>query len=185
MPTLTGPCPSIVSLLGGLTRQFAANPFDVMHRLATKTSAEAYMIPVPLFANTASDRQVLASQIGVAEVFERGLGASLLVLGIGEISDESHLRETGMVTEEELAELRASGARGELLGRYFDASGNDVDVSLTARAMSPTVAQLRGRNIVAIAGGTAKVDALKAVLRSGLLRGLVTDEATARGLAGD
>ena len=38
--------------------------------------------------------------------------------------------------------------------------------------------------IVAIAGGAEKVAALGAVLRSGHLSGLITDEATARALVG-
>jgi len=35
------------------------------------------------------------------------------------------------------------------------------------------------RRIVAVAGGAVKVDAIRAVLASGLLNGLITDEATA------
>lgn len=36
--------------------------------------------------------------------------------------------------------------------------------------------------IVAVAGGVEKAEALRAVLRSGLLEGLITDEATGRRL---
>jgi erythritol transport system ATP-binding protein len=39
---------------------------------------------------------------------------------------------------------------------------------------------LRGCRIVAVAGGAVKVDAVRAVLASGLLSGLITDERTAR-----
>ena len=59
-----------VSLLGGLTRNYAANPYDVMHRLAERTCAQAYVMPVPFFANSAEDREVLLEQRGVREVFE-------------------------------------------------------------------------------------------------------------------
>ncbi|TKB31012.1 MAG: sugar-binding transcriptional regulator, partial [Mesorhizobium sp.] len=34
-----------VSLLGGLTRKFSANPHDVIHRVAERTGAEAYVMP--------------------------------------------------------------------------------------------------------------------------------------------
>ena len=54
-----------VSLLGGLTRKFSANPHDVIHRLAERTGAEAYVMPVPMFANTVEDRAVLIGQKGV------------------------------------------------------------------------------------------------------------------------
>ncbi|MEP5517944.1 MAG: sugar-binding domain-containing protein, partial [Bauldia litoralis] len=45
-----------VSLLGGLTRNYSANPHDVMHMLAEKTGAQAYVMPVPFFANSVEDR---------------------------------------------------------------------------------------------------------------------------------
>ena len=66
MPTT--PCTGVkfVSLLGGLTRRFAANPFDVIQRLAEKTGAEAYLLPVPFFANSIADKKVLLSQLGMS-----------------------------------------------------------------------------------------------------------------------
>ena len=50
------------------------------------------------------------------------------------------------------------------------------------RAEPPDSEALRNRMIVAVAGGVEKVEALRAVLRSGLLEGLITDEATGRRL---
>ena len=41
------------------------------------------------------------------------------------------------------------------------------------------------RDTIAIAGGKSKVAAIKAVLASGLIRGLITDERTARALVAD
>ena len=48
-----------VSLMGGFSRRFAANPFDVIHRIAERTGAEAYVMPVPFVLNSAEDRVVL------------------------------------------------------------------------------------------------------------------------------
>ncbi|MGE0725203.1 MAG: sugar-binding domain-containing protein, partial [Alphaproteobacteria bacterium] len=83
-----------------------------------------------------------------------------------------------------LARVRRAGGAGEILGHFFDARGRPVDTDVSRRTLSLTVEELRGRNIVAIAGGAAKVDALRAVLASGLARGLITDERTAGALAG-
>lgn len=176
---------SFVSLIGGLTRKFAANPYDVIHSLAEKTGAEAYLLPVPLFAKSAADKEVFMAQAGVREVFAMSRAASLLLVGIGEVGDHAHLGETGMVTEDEIADLRACGAVGEMLGHYFDAAGREVATGLAGRAMSPAIEALRNRTIVAVAGGMEKVEALRAVLRSGLLEGLITDEATGRSLVAE
>jgi len=185
MPRLHAPGTTIVSLLGGLTRKFAANPFDVIHRLAEKTDSDAYLLPVPLYANTAADKDVLMAQIGVAKVREMWGRATLLLAGIGDVGRYAHLSEVGSVTEAEMDELRRRGAIGEILGHYFDADGAPVPSSLDGRVMAPPLADLQGRMLVAIAGGNGKVRAIAAVLKSGLLKGLIVDEATARRLVED
>lgn len=172
----------VVSLLGGLTRKFAANPFDVIHRIAEKTGLEAYMLPVPLYASRPSDRDVLMAQIGVGEVFELGRTAELLVVGIGGVGELAHLMETSTVTDEEMMELERLGAVGEILGHYLDADGQPVPSSLSERVMSPPISTLKGSNVVGIAGGAEKIDAIRAVLTSGMLKGLITDEVTAQHL---
>jgi DNA-binding transcriptional regulator LsrR (DeoR family) len=174
-----------VSLLGGLTRKFAANPFDVIHRLAERTGAEAYLLPVPVFANSVSDRAVLMQQYGIADVFALAREASLLFVGIGQVSRDGFLVSSGMIKPDELVELKRAGACADLLGHFFGADGRMLDTDLSARATSMSAADLKKHRIVAIAGGGAKVTALRAVLRSGILHGFITDEATAQALVKD
>ncbi len=174
-----------VSLLGGLTRKFAANPFDVIHRLAERTGAEAYLLPVPVFANSVADKAVLMQQYGIADVSALARKASLLIVGIGEVSRDGFLVSSGMIKPDELVELKRVGACADLLGHFFSTDGRMLDIDLSARATSMSAADLRQHRIVAIAGGTAKVTALRAVLRSRVLHGFITDEATAQALVTD
>ncbi len=170
-----------VSLLGGLTRKFAANPFDVIHRLAER----AYLLPVPVFANSVADKAVLMQQYGIADVSALARKASLLIVGIGQISGEGFLVSSGMIKPDEVVELKRVGACADLLGHFFSADGRVLETDLSARATSMSAAELRKHRIVAIAGGQAKVAALRAVLRSRVLHGFITDEATAQALATD
>jgi DNA-binding transcriptional regulator LsrR (DeoR family) len=171
-----------VSLLGGLTRRLAANPFDVIHRLAERTGAEAYVMPVPFFANSVEDKAVLLSQYGVPEVVALARSASLLIAGIGEVNLHAFLASGGMVGAEEIETVAEAGGCGEILGHFFDENGAPVPTELSDRALAPDLDALRGRKIVALAGGTTKVRAVRAILRSHLLYGLITDETTARSL---
>jgi DNA-binding transcriptional regulator LsrR (DeoR family) len=179
LPRLTGVEARFVSLLGGLTRKFAANPHDVIHRLADRTGAEAYMMPVPFTANTVEDREVLMAQRGIAQVFDLARSASLHFIGIGTVEWEASLVATGMIERSEIDEVKRKGGCGEILGRFFDRTGRMVDTSLSRRTLSVDLDDLRAARIVAIAGGATKVDAIAAVLASGRLSGLVTDERTA------
>ncbi len=182
LPRLSASGVRFVSLLGGLTRKFAANPHDVIHRLAERTGAEAYVMPVPFFANTVEDRDVLFLQRGVMEVFDLARGANLLLVGIGTVEREASLVATGMIESSEIEEIRQCGAVGELLGHFFDASGNLIKTTLSERTFTLASEDLKSRRIVAVAGGKVKNHAIRAVLESGLLSGLITDERTARTL---
>jgi DNA-binding transcriptional regulator LsrR (DeoR family) len=174
-----------VSLLGGLTRNYAANPHDVMHRLAEKTGAQAYVMPVPFFANSAEDREVLLAQRGVREVFEMSNGAGLKIVGIGTADSGAQLVASGMIEPREIDEIRAVGGVGEMLGHFFDRKGRVLETTLTTRTLAVDLDGPPSSRIVAIAGGAGKLEAIRCVLMSGRLKGLITDEPTARALAGE
>ena len=183
LPAVPGRGTRFVSVIGGLTRKFAANPFDVIHRLGEKTGCEAYLMPAPIFANSHADREVLKAQLGIAEVMALAETASPILAGIGELTDESFLVGSGMISREERAELKRAGAAGEILGHFFDRDGNAVAKDLTARALSPDLAVLAKNRLAGIAGGATKVAAIRAVLESGIVNELITDETTAAALA--
>ncbi len=181
LPRINAGGVSFVSLLGGLTRNYAANPHDVMHSLAEKTGARAFVLPVPFFARSAADREVVLAQPGVREIFDMSASAGLKLVGIGSTDVGAGLVASGMIEPFEIDEITATGGRGEMLGHFFDADGREVDTSLTARTLSVGFGAGKGR-IVAIAGGADKQAAIRAVLASGRLSGLITDEPTARAL---
>lgn len=171
-----------VSLMGGLTRNFAANPHDVMHRLAEKTGAEAYFMPVPFFANTAEDRQVMLAQRGVPEVTEMAASSGLKFVGIGTAEMTAQTLTAKVIEEQALQDVRDQGGVGELIGHFFDEAGNYVKTELSDRTLSVRLDALRNSRIVAVAGGQEKTRAIGSVLMSGLLDGLITDERSATAL---
>lgn len=182
LPHLDASHARFVSLLGCLTRNYALNPHDVMHRIAEKTGAQAYMMPVPFFANTVEDREVLLSQRGVSEVFSMAADSTVKLVGIGTVEPAAQLVEAGLIAVQEINDISAAGAIGEMLGHFFDARGQRITNGLTARTMGVSLNTRRRENIVALVGGQSKVAATKAVLASGLLSGLITDEQTAQAL---
>ena len=178
LPQLDTPGLRLVSLLGGLPRLRAANPYEMVHLFAERTGAEAWLVPVPFFASSAGDRPVLLAQRGVAEALALACDASLCLVGVGEAGPDAFLCQAGAVTAAEIKELRAIGAVGEVLGQWFDAEGRLVAAALHERVIAAPLAQLQG--LTAVAGGPTKVRAIQAVLRARVLDGLITDDETAR-----
>lgn len=189
LPRLSTEGLRVVSLLGGLPRRHPAHPFEVIDRLADKTGADAHLLPVPMFARTGADREVLRRQTGVPEALALAREASLLMLGIGEADGGAFLAQSGGISVADIAQARAAGAVAEALGYFYDRRGRLIDTPLHGRVVGLPLSELGsrddpGRDVVAVAGGPDKAEAIDAVLRSGLLTGLITDEQTARRLVG-
>ena len=87
-----------------------------------------------------------------------------------------------MVDEEDVDEVMKTGACAEILGHFFSEHGQHLPNSVSDRALAPRFAELKSHRIVALAGGTSKTRAIRAILEHGLLFGLITDEATAKRL---
>ena len=172
-----------VALLGSLPSRLSAHPFEVVYTLTDRTGSSANLITVPLYADDPADRAVLLRQSGVRRAFEAADQASLCLLGIGSVADKegTDLRMEAF-TPEDLAEVRQGGAVGELLGYYYDADGKKVKAALHDRVIALDPEKLRGRDAIAVAGGEPKVEAILAILRTGILSGLITTDGTARKL---
>ncbi|ETX30836.1 sugar-binding domain-containing protein [Roseivivax isoporae] len=176
------PALRVVSLMGSLTSGSDVNPHAIVARLAEATGAEPASMPVPFIANTAADRDVLLSQKAAAHAADLARRADLMVVGIGTTAPEAELVATGMIEPAEMAAIAGAGGVGEILGHFFDRRGRPVGQEVSGRILTQPLEALKGRRIVAVAGGTLKTHAIKAVLESGLLSGLIVDEPTARAI---
>jgi DNA-binding transcriptional regulator LsrR (DeoR family) len=171
-----------VSLMGSVTPDYSINPDDVMHTIAERTGALAHIMPVPFFANTVEDREVLLAQRGVREILEMANRSSLKLVGLGTLESSAQLITSRMVETREFRTIQEAGGVGEMLGYFFDMYGRVLQTALTARTLSVSFAAPGADRLVAIAGGVEKYNAIHAVLQSRKLNGLITDERTARAL---
>ena len=146
-----------------------------------RTLAAVDLMPT-FFANTAKDRQVLEAQYGVSDVIAMARQAEIYIAGIGEVDRDSFIATAGMVDTEDVEEVVRTGACAEILGHFFNEHGEQLPNSVSDRALAPRFEELESHKIVALAGGTAKTRAIRAILEHGLLFGPISDEATARRL---
>ena len=172
-----------VSVVGSLTRHAAANPYDVIHQLTQKTGAEGFIMPVPFIADAVTDRELLMSQKSVGKIVALAEQADLYMLGVGGCGPAASAFESAQMSKSEMDALVGAGAVGDLVGRFFDRSGRIVDCEFNERVLGIDTEALRGRQVVAIAGGHEKLTAIEGALNTGLITTLITDEATAEALA--
>jgi len=180
LPILKRPDLKFVSVSGSLTRNLAANPFDVVHKLVERTGGEGYFLPVPYIAASVEEKELLLAQRSVQDLLAKARTADVFVIGIGTVEGDAHVRQVGMVSEAEWRELKSLGAVGDVMGRFVDDKGLAVESEVNAHSLGLTVDDLAGQRVVAVVGGATKGDAVMAALRTGVVTDLVLGEAAAR-----
>jgi DNA-binding transcriptional regulator LsrR (DeoR family) len=172
----------IVSLLGNIGPDGSATLYDVIRRVAEKMMATYFPMPVPVISDTPEERAFFFHLRPVRTVIALAERADVTFVGVGQMNDDAPLLQDGFVTREELSELQAQGAVGEIASWVFDAEGRYIDVARNALIGSIRVEPGRARPVIGVAAGLNKVTAIRAALVGRLLNGLVTDEATATAL---
>src|SRR5919106_3241746 len=105
---------TVVSLVGTMTRDGRASPYDVVMRLADRTGATCYPLPTPVVTDTPEQRELLQNQRPYQVVRELAAQANAAFLGIGTLHAKALLLVDGFITEDELAQLADAGAVGEV-----------------------------------------------------------------------
>ena len=72
---------------------------------------------------------------------------------------------------------------GEIHGEHFDAEGKSLELEQHDRLIATRLSDLRKmKQVVGVAGGERKLEALRGTLRGNLISTLITDERTAQAL---
>lgn len=176
----------VISVMGGLTRGSDLNSFEITTRLADLLGASHSYFTAPLYAGSRESRDVLMGLDVFAGLLGRLRSVDAMAMAAGDLSPRSLLMRDGLPSDVTIPDLAAAGGVGDLLGWIVDADGREVDHPLNDRAVGMTLDDLAAiPNVIVAAGGAHKVPVIRAALRRGLVGTLVTDEETARALAGD
>jgi lsr operon transcriptional repressor len=140
-------------------------------------------VPAPLIASSARLARALRKEPAVTEVLDAARNADATLLGIGAASPTATILQNGVIDEEQLRRYVEQGAVGDIVGDWYDAAGRLLAVDLQALRVGLSIAELpKMRNVIAVAGGTDKADAISGALAGSYLDVLVTTEDVARDL---
>lgn len=182
VPPMSCPLHRLVSLVGTISPDGSASPFDTLVKLAEITRAQHFPMPLPLYVASAEERAQLLEIESVRRIRAVAGQADLWLMGVSQIGDDAVLHRDGFMTRSELLESVRLGAVGEVTGWLFDADGKLLDGGTNLRVTSVPPEPGGERLRICVGHGPAKVLALRAALRGRIVNGLVTDEGTGRAL---
>ena len=170
----------IVSLVGNISADGSASFYDTVGRLADRTGARHYPMPLPFLMSSEDERNRMVRIDPIARVRAVAAKADLRLIGIGQMDQKAQVHVDGFVTREELLEMMRLGAVGEGTGWAYDAKGRLIKGGTNKRLTSIPPQIPAVSTTIAAAVGVAKVPSIKAALAGRVINGLITDEATAR-----
>lgn len=170
----------IVTLNGGLTTSFYLNPYDVGAKLSSLFRGECYYIHAPAIAASEELCRSFRSDLTVKQALQMAKLANYSLVGIGEMSAETTLVSTGYINLADVEILHRKGAVGNIVGQFFNIEGNIVDCALHKRIIAFPIEELKEmNNVIGVAGGRDKIEAILGALHGNFIKVLITDEETA------
>lgn len=183
LPAMSSLKIDVVQLVGGVGALAVDGP-DLSRMVAAKLGGRHFDLHAPLMVERADVRTVLLAEPAVRDALRRARAVKLAITGIGSVYENaSSFLRAGLLTPSDLADLRAAGVVGEMVGRFFTAQGAAAPVEINRRIIGIELEDLHEIPlVVATARGLAKVDAILGALAGRYFNVLATDDVTAQAL---
>ena len=143
-------------------------------------------MPAPLLASSPEMAGAMRDEVSVSEIIRMSELSAFTLVGIGALGDSATVFRTGVLSPSDHFYLKMHNAVGDVLCHFLDKDGNLVHTPIEDRLISTPLHQLKAMpNVIGLAAGEDKIEAIRAALRGGYLDILITDEPTANLLLRD
>lgn len=136
---------------------------------------QAEILPLPVIFDNQDIKKMVVKDRFIHSILTAAQQAQVALFTVGTTAPDATLFELGYLSKQEIAKLQKESV-GDIVSQFVDANGQIVDSALTARTVALPIEQLKEkRQAVLIAGGMAKLPAIRAALAGRYANVLVTD----------
>ncbi|HEY0210842.1 transcriptional regulator LsrR [Acerihabitans sp.] len=144
------------------------------------------IIPAPLRASSASVADIFRQERSVRDVMLTASAADIAVVGIGSLSQkrEATIMRSGYISEGEQLLFGRKGAVGDILGYFMQRNGElAASMPIHQELIGVSLRDLSNiPQVIGVAGGEEKAEAILAALAGKHINALVTEESTVRAM---
>lgn len=174
-----------VPLCGG----YSGNGIDwnanvIAQEMASKSNGRYYVFTAPNFAKNEDAKNVFVAEPSVRQVLDLIPTCDICLVGIGNIDATSTGSLASGLTKEDLEALSSMNAVSSICSSYLDADGNVLRTSLSDRMIGASIKDIQNSKVFGIACGVEKTEAIKAVLKGGVIDVIITSLETAKNIIG-
>jgi len=188
VPHQSHPNLCIIPLCGGIgSTNLELHSNSLAFELAERFSCDYTSLYAPAIVSSEELKAQLEQMDSISTVLKRGREVDMAFVGIGGIHPEtSILSKLGYINKTEYSQLKKQGAVGDIGCMFFDKSGNEVVSDFNKKVVAVELANLREiPDVVGIACGVHKAEAVKGCLNGKYLNTLIIDSQLANQLLED
>ncbi len=171
---------TVVQAMGSIDSNISqVDALELGRAMVKLWGGEFLTLSTPAFVADRKTRDFFLASAQIKSVWQRLRQADAALVGVGPL-DLSVYVERGVLGAADLAHLRASGAVGEICGRFFDAKGRECASRWRDRVISIELDYLKKiPQVIGVAAGIERAPAIAGALHGGFIKSLLIDEALA------
>ncbi|MDA9659501.1 hypothetical protein N9T69_01025 [Alphaproteobacteria bacterium] len=171
-----------ITLNGSLTSHNSIQTETGINQISYKTNGECYNVGMPLMLVSVEQKKVVENISFIKEIMEKAANTKVKILGVGGLFDSSQIVRSKIFSAKSIEKLKKAGALGDVAGNFFNKNGELITIKETQKIFSVNIDSFKKSTTVLVAGGNEKTAQIRSVLKSGLFKGLITDEETSKQL---
>lgn len=173
---------NIVQIMGSAsTSNYLSNANTIANRLAAVYGGMVHNLNAPLFLPDVYVKKELMKDPLISKTMSLAANADIILTSIGTLNTVTDSNPwLGYLTADMFEEIREQGAVGCIGARFFDKDGNGLNNFWNCRCIGIELKDMKKiKNVVVVAAGEYKAEALLGAIRGGYVDVLITDTGTA------
>ncbi|RFU64640.1 sugar-binding transcriptional regulator [Peribacillus saganii] len=148
--------------------------------MAKNTKGSYWLLNAPAVVSSVETKTVLIHEPEIEKVMELSRQANKAIIGIGEISKEATYVKSANMNSADFSLLTIEGAVGRICTSFINERGEEIGTAFSPRMIGIQAEELKKiPQVIAVARGKVKVNAIHAALTGGWVDVLITDIKTA------
>ena len=154
------------------------SPTETIRRITQLTTGPSYPIFAPIVLSSHLAAEALRKEPGIADAYAHFSRVTKALVGVAPWRPREMIHDSVSTDDQKFVARHKPAA--VVLANVIDANGQEVAQEFSDRALTISMSQLKNiPDVIMVAGGESRKEAILAAMRSGFINTLVTDSVTA------
>ncbi|MBD1383497.1 sugar-binding transcriptional regulator [Metabacillus arenae] len=170
---------TLLPLIGGISKMhIELHSNQICYDLMKKLYCHSNFLYAPALAENTLIKKTFCESPSISEVLEAGRNVDMALLGIASpYANDNLMRRIGYTTNLDLKEFESLNVVGDINSRFFNQEGTEVNCRINNHVIGISLEDIKNiPNIVLIASGIQKKEAVLAAVKAGYAHTLIIDE---------